>query len=107
MSSHLANDHFKTYSLVCVLDARCNTGVFFTETLPENKSGNVPSMASWPVWPLKLVKVVSRSNDYQKLIDLITFCKALDRLASVASICTHSHHEGPEVSVVSDIPAAL
>lgn len=55
----------------------------------------------------KTAKVVSRSNDYQKLIDLITFCKVVDRLASVASICAHSHHERPEVSVVSGIPAAL
>lgn len=45
----------------------------------------------------KTAKVVLRSNDYQKLIDLITFCEALDRLASVASICAHSHHEGPGV----------
>lgn len=37
----------------------------------------------------KTAKVVSRSNDYQKLIDLITFCEALNRLASVASICAH------------------
>jgi len=44
----------------------------------------------------KTAKVVSRSNDYQKLIDLMTFCEALNRLASVASICAHSHHEGPQ-----------
>lgn len=55
----------------------------------------------------KTANVVSRSNDYQKLIDLITFCEAVDRLASVASICAHSHNEDPEVSVVSGIPAAL
>lgn len=41
-------------------------------------------------------KVVSRSNDYRKLIDLITFCEAHNHLASVASICAHSHHEGPQ-----------
>lgn len=45
----------------------------------------------------KTAKVASRSNDHQKLIDLITFCEALDRLASVASICAHSHREGPGV----------
>lgn len=44
----------------------------------------------------KTAKVVSRSNDYQKLIDLMTFCEVLNRLASVASICAHSHHEGPQ-----------
>lgn len=44
----------------------------------------------------KTAKIVSRSNDYQKLIDLMTFCEALNRLASVASICAHSHHEGPQ-----------
>lgn len=34
-------------------------------------------------------------------------CKALVRLASGASICVHSHHEGPEGSVMRGIPAAL
>lgn len=44
----------------------------------------------------KTANVVSWSNDYQKLIDLMTFHEALNHLASVASICAHSHHEGPE-----------
>lgn len=54
---HLENDHFKPYSLVCMKGARYNAGIFSTETAPEYKSGNVPSMASWPVWPLKLPKL--------------------------------------------------
>lgn len=45
----------------------------------------------------KTAKVLSQSNDYQKLIELITFCEALNRLASVASICAHSHDESPRV----------
>lgn len=44
----------------------------------------------------KTAKIVSRSNDYQKLIVDWPFCVALNHLASVASICVHSHHVGPQ-----------
>lgn len=66
-----------------------------------------------PAWPCGLfnrttVMVVSWSNDYQKLIDLITSCGALNCLASVALICAHSRHKRLRVlTFMSGIPAAL
>lgn len=68
---------------------------------------NQSNTALWLVKSLKTAKVVSRSNEYQKLIDLKTFCEVLNRLASVVSVWAHSHHEGLKSSVRSGILAAL